>query len=121
MLIKEIAGGFQMLTDPIYSRWIAALYKRPSDRLTGSAAVAVGAGGLLEMRVTESVRFSGVRWIVQQIPRAADGTGGYPIAQDGGIVEGMRTVRGTVTGTSAGSTIGASSSAMTRARGSVPE
>jgi len=33
--IKEIAGGFQMLTDPIYSRWIAALYKRPSDRLTG--------------------------------------------------------------------------------------
>jgi segregation and condensation protein B len=33
--IKEIAGGFQMLTDPVYSRWIAALYKRPSDRLTG--------------------------------------------------------------------------------------
>lgn len=33
--IKEIAGGFQMLTDPIYSRWIAALYKKGSDRLTG--------------------------------------------------------------------------------------
>jgi len=33
--IKEIAGGFQMLTDPIYSKWIAALYKRPPDRLTG--------------------------------------------------------------------------------------
>ncbi|MDP3804885.1 MAG: SMC-Scp complex subunit ScpB [Candidatus Omnitrophota bacterium] len=33
--IKEIAGGFQMLTDPVYSKWIAALYKRPSDRLTG--------------------------------------------------------------------------------------
>ena len=33
--IKEIAGGFQMLTDPIYSRWIAALYKRGPDRLTG--------------------------------------------------------------------------------------
>lgn len=33
--IKEIAGGFQMLTDPVYSRWIAALYKRPPDRLTG--------------------------------------------------------------------------------------
>lgn len=33
--VKEIAGGFQMLTDPVYSRWIAALYKRPSDRLTG--------------------------------------------------------------------------------------
>ena len=33
--IKEIAGGFQMLTDPAYSKWIAALYKRPPDRLTG--------------------------------------------------------------------------------------
>jgi len=33
--IKEIAGGFQMLTNPLYSRWIAALYKRPSDRLSG--------------------------------------------------------------------------------------
>jgi segregation and condensation protein B len=33
--VKEIAGGFQMLTDPAYSKWIAALYKRPPDRLTG--------------------------------------------------------------------------------------
>ena len=33
--IMEIAGGFQMLTDPVYSKWIAALYKRPPDRLTG--------------------------------------------------------------------------------------
>lgn len=33
--IKEIAGGFQMLTDPIYSKWISALYKRPPDRLSG--------------------------------------------------------------------------------------
>lgn len=33
--IKEIAGGFQMLTDPVYSKWISALYKRPPDRLTG--------------------------------------------------------------------------------------
>jgi len=33
--VKEIAGGFQMLTDPIYSRWITALYKRGSDKLTG--------------------------------------------------------------------------------------
>lgn len=33
--IKEIAGGFQMLTEPVYSRWISALYKRPPDRLTG--------------------------------------------------------------------------------------
>jgi len=33
--IKEIAGGFQMLTDPVYSKWIAALYKKGPDRLTG--------------------------------------------------------------------------------------
>ena len=33
--IKEIAGGFQMLTDPIYSKWITALYKKGPDRLTG--------------------------------------------------------------------------------------
>lgn len=33
--IKEIAGGFQMMTDPIYSKSISALYKRPPDRLTG--------------------------------------------------------------------------------------
>ncbi len=35
--IKEIAGGFQMLTDPVYSKWISSLYKRPPDRLTGPA------------------------------------------------------------------------------------
>lgn len=35
--IKEIAGGFQMLTDPVYSTWISSLYKRPADRLTGPA------------------------------------------------------------------------------------
>lgn len=33
--VKEIAGGFQMMTDPVYSKWISALYKRPPDRLTG--------------------------------------------------------------------------------------
>lgn len=33
--IKEIAGGFQMLTDPVFSKWISSLYKRPPDRLTG--------------------------------------------------------------------------------------
>ncbi|MBN2453569.1 MAG: SMC-Scp complex subunit ScpB [Candidatus Omnitrophica bacterium] len=33
--IKEIAGGFQMLTDPVFSRWIAALYRRGPDKLTG--------------------------------------------------------------------------------------
>lgn len=35
--VKEIAGGFQMMTDPVYSKWIAALYKQPADRLTGPA------------------------------------------------------------------------------------
>jgi len=33
--IKEIAGGFQMLTDPVYSRWISALYKKGPDKLSG--------------------------------------------------------------------------------------
>jgi len=33
--IKEIAGGFQMLTDPVYSKWIALLYKKGPDRMTG--------------------------------------------------------------------------------------
>ncbi|MDP2912781.1 MAG: SMC-Scp complex subunit ScpB [Candidatus Omnitrophota bacterium] len=35
--VKEIAGGFQMLTDPIYSKWISELYKRPPDKLRGPA------------------------------------------------------------------------------------
>lgn len=33
--VKEIAGGFQMLTDPVYSKWISELYKRPADKLRG--------------------------------------------------------------------------------------
>ncbi len=33
--IKEIAGGFQMMTDPIYSKWVSALFKKGPDRLTG--------------------------------------------------------------------------------------
>jgi len=35
--IREIAGGFQILTDPCYSNWVARLYKRPPDRLSGPA------------------------------------------------------------------------------------
>lgn len=35
--VKEIAGGFQMLTDPVYSKWISELYKRPADKLRGPA------------------------------------------------------------------------------------
>ena len=33
--IKEIAGGYQLLTDPVYSKWIALLYKKGPDRLSG--------------------------------------------------------------------------------------
>lgn len=33
--IKEIAGGYQILTDAVYSRWISLLYKKGPDRLTG--------------------------------------------------------------------------------------
>lgn len=33
--VKEIAGGYQILTDPVYSRWISQLYKKGPDRLTG--------------------------------------------------------------------------------------
>ncbi len=35
--IKEIAGGYQMMTDPVYSKWITELYKRPADKLRGPA------------------------------------------------------------------------------------
>jgi len=33
--IKEIAGGFQILTDPVYSKWIGLLYKKGPERLSG--------------------------------------------------------------------------------------
>ena len=62
-------------------------------RLTGIA-------NLLEMKVTESVKFSGTRWVVQPIPRAANGTGGVSIPQDCGLEPGSRTVRGSVTAAS---------------------
>src|SRR3989338_170589 len=35
--IQEIAGGFQMLTDPLYGKWISKLYKRLPERLSGPA------------------------------------------------------------------------------------
>jgi len=60
----------------------------------------VGLTGLLECRVSESVKYSGTRWVSQPIPRAADGTGGVSIVQDAGLTEGGRTVRGSVTATS---------------------
>ncbi|MFH1996719.1 MAG: SMC-Scp complex subunit ScpB [Candidatus Omnitrophota bacterium] len=33
--IREIAGGYQMMTDPAYSKWIARLTKRSTDKLRG--------------------------------------------------------------------------------------
>ncbi|OGW85153.1 MAG: SMC-Scp complex subunit ScpB [Omnitrophica bacterium RIFCSPLOWO2_01_FULL_45_10] len=33
--IREIAGGFQMLTDSYFAKWISALYDKKPDRLTG--------------------------------------------------------------------------------------
>ncbi len=35
--IKAIAGGYQMLTDPLYREWVAKMYKRPPDKLSGPA------------------------------------------------------------------------------------
>jgi segregation and condensation protein B len=35
--IREVAGGYQMVTDPIFSKWIAELYRRPAEKLRGPA------------------------------------------------------------------------------------
>lgn len=35
--IREIAGGYQMVTDPVFSKWIAELYRRPAEKLRGPA------------------------------------------------------------------------------------
>ncbi len=61
-----------------------------TDRLTGIA-------GVLEMRLTESVNFSGPRWVEQAIPRNEGGTGGISIMQDSGVTPGHRVIRGSVT------------------------
>jgi len=58
-------------------------------RITGQA-------GLLEMKLTESVTYSGTRWIEHPLPRYGDGTGGVSIVQDGGQTCGKREVRGSV-------------------------
>lgn len=55
------------------------------------------AGGLCEMRVTEEVTYSGVRWAVQTTVKNDDGSGGYSVPQDLSVQEGNRTVRGSVT------------------------
>ena len=56
-----------------------------------------GVSGLLEMKVTEEVQYSGTRWVAQPLPFNDDGTGGVTIVQPTGVQEGMRTVRGSVT------------------------
>lgn len=33
--VKELAGGYLMMTDPSLSQWIAALFKKKPERLTG--------------------------------------------------------------------------------------
>jgi hypothetical protein len=67
------------------------------DRITGDAT-------LLEMRLTHTIRYSGIRWAVQQLPFDAyaggSGTGGYCIPQPAGWTEGQRTLRGQVSAAS---------------------
>lgn len=60
------------------------------DRLTGET-------GVLEMRLSEEVQYSGPRWAVQPTLRNEDGTGGFSIPQCLSTIEGSRTVRGSVT------------------------
>lgn len=52
--------------------------------------------GLIEMRLTESVTYSGTRWAVQPVPFATNGGGGVSIPQAAGLTEGSRQIRGTV-------------------------
>jgi len=35
--VRQIAGGYRMMTEPVYSKWISALYKRPPEKLRGPA------------------------------------------------------------------------------------
>ncbi len=60
------------------------------DRLTGIT-------GVLEMSLSQQIKYSGTRWIPQPLPFDANGSGGYTIVQPGGIQEGGQTVRGSVT------------------------
>jgi hypothetical protein len=56
-----------------------------------------GVTGVLEMKLTEKVVYSGTRWAVQHLPFAGDGTGGISIPQPAGVEPGSRTVSGSVT------------------------
>lgn len=60
------------------------------DRLTGLAEV-------LEMRLVETVTYSGDRLAVQPTLKNSDGSGGYSVVQAVSVQEGGRVVRGSVT------------------------
>lgn len=70
-----------------------------ADALTGVSSIR-------EARVTEEVRYSGVRWVTQNLPYdtwdevGGTGTGGVPLVQPCGQEAGGRTVRGSVTAAS---------------------
>jgi len=56
-----------------------------------------GQAGVIEMKLTERVVYSGTRWSVQNLPFDADGSGGIAIPQPSGLEPGNRTVSGSVT------------------------
>jgi len=60
------------------------------DRLTGIT-------GVLEMNLSQQIKYSGTRWIPQPLPFDANGSGGYTVVQPSGIQEGGQTIRGSVT------------------------
>ena len=60
------------------------------DRLTGIT-------GVLEMSLSQQMKYSGTRWLPQPLPFDANGSGGYTVIQACGIQEGGQTIRGSVT------------------------
>jgi hypothetical protein len=53
-----------------------------------------GVSSIIECEVKQELEYSGVRWVMQAIPRDSLGAGGYSIPQDCGITEGRRTISG---------------------------
>ena len=56
--------------------------------------VLTGVSGMLELRLTEELHYSGTQWAVQPTVKNPDGTGGYSVPQDLSVAEGSRTIRG---------------------------
>ena len=58
-----------------------------------------GSSGVLEMELSESVQYSGVRWSLQHLPFTGGvvGAGGVSLPQPSGVEPGTRTVTGSVT------------------------